>query len=238
MPERIEKEEQRVFNRNALTIGRAIDDPSDDEIKATPSLWNASYDDAARFGGELTRVALGQLDLVGDRKHVTVDSKVHMLMYGMYPAIPGWHTDGVPREDNGRPSGGTAKMWLQDGLDAEHAPRYHLLVTGSHCSTEFLNDEFAFDGDGPNLYRDMTLAVNSYLLGVSKAGGERPVIAAPASTWVHWDWWNIHRAIPAKKAGWRLLIRVTESDFMEPQADVRQVIRLHNPVYLTETYGW
>ncbi|MFP8823477.1 hypothetical protein, partial [Enterobacter cloacae] len=71
--------------------------PSQDDIKNTQGLWNASFDDAFRFGGDVTRAALQAINLRGDKKHIVVDVKTHMLMPGMIPAIPGWHTDGVPR---------------------------------------------------------------------------------------------------------------------------------------------
>lgn len=86
------------FNRNKVIFGNKIDKPSQDEIKNTQGLWNASFEDAIRFGGDLTRSALQAMNIRGDRKHIVVDVKTHMLMPGMIPAIPGWHTDGVDRK--------------------------------------------------------------------------------------------------------------------------------------------
>ncbi|MEC2506153.1 hypothetical protein P9X25_18565, partial [Bacillus cereus] len=76
---------------------REIEQPSIDVLKNTPALWNASLDDALKYGGELTKAAIGAMNLRHDRKYIVVDTKVHMLMPGMCPAIPNWHSDGVPR---------------------------------------------------------------------------------------------------------------------------------------------
>ena len=85
------------FNRNPLVVTGRIDQPSQELVKNTLGLFNASPEDTVKYGGVLTRAALGAVKLHNDRKYVVVDTKIHMLIPGMSPAIPGWHTDGVPR---------------------------------------------------------------------------------------------------------------------------------------------
>lgn len=225
-----------LFNRNPVEVGESIQPPDGELIKQTPSLWNASLDDAIRFGGELTRQALQACDITGDRRYITVDTKIHMLMPGMLPGIPGWHTDGVPRHRDGSPeAGGKPLLDLQQLIESYgEGPRFHLLVTGKHCSTEFFTEEVDLNlPSTARLYAEMTREVDKLV-----AGDLKPTLTAPDSTWVDWDWWNIHRAVPANAAGWRFLIRVTESNFLIPQTDIRKVIRLHNPVYIPLDYGW
>src|SRR4051794_29927346 len=91
-----------TFNRNPITEGGSIETPTTLEVKSTPTLWNASLDDAIKYGGDLTRAALGAMNLRGDKKHIIVDTKVHMLAPGQCPALPGWHTDGTPRMQNNK----------------------------------------------------------------------------------------------------------------------------------------
>lgn len=56
---------------------------------------------------------------------------------------------------------------------------------------------------------------------------------------VEWDWWELHTAQQARAPGWRYLIRVTETDYLEPQKDLRLVLRNQQQVYLpTEKFGW
>jgi hypothetical protein len=221
-----------TFSAEPVVKGRSICDPDNRTIKLTPSLWNADLDDAVRFGGELTREALAVVPLVGDRKYVTVDTKVHMLMPGMLPAIPGWHTDGIPRNESGAPTGPLPPDFhRQVGLD-DVAPRFHLLVTGAHCPTEFLSEAWEWEPPadaGSDLYAHMTRAVTA---------DSPATFSVEPSTLYSWGWWHVHRAVQATAAGWRFLMRVTESDFLEPQTDMRDVVRLHNPVYMPLEFGW
>ena len=69
-----------LFSRNPIKYGKKIEQPSVDEIKNTFGLWNASLDDALKYGGELTRAAIGALDLKFDRKYIIVDTKVQILI--------------------------------------------------------------------------------------------------------------------------------------------------------------
>lgn len=227
--------------RNPVVEGNKVNDVYDTkDLKNTPSLWNVSLDDAIRFGGDVTRSALSGLTLIGDRKHVTVDTKIHMLMPGMIPAIPGWHTDGVPRQHDGTPSGGSPLLQRQEELDAEgKAPHYHLLISGDFCSTEFLDRVIAWDPPGrQELYAEMTSYVSNYTERYAETYHRYPVYTLPGYQWVTWDWWNIHRAVESSAHGWRFLIRVTESDFLPPQTDPREFIRTQNQVYIPMQYGW
>jgi hypothetical protein len=55
---------------------------------------------------------------------------------------------------------------------------------------------------------------------------------------IEFDWWNIHRATPATTPGWRFLIRVTESDYLEPFTNLRDIMRTQQQVYVPENFGW
>ncbi len=230
-----EKTIQVTFNPSPLVEGGSISDPSGDEIKNTPSLWNASLTDAFRYGGDLTRAALGAMNLRGDRKFITVDTKVHMLMPGFRPGIPGWHTDGVPRDASGHPGAkGAPRLAMQVELDRypNASPRYHLLVTGEHCPTRFLAEPFKAEFPAqptPDLYRLLTEKINE---------ASPPTFSVKASTAYQMSWWDAHEAVAATAHGWRFLIRVTESDWIRPETDLRKIIRLHNPVYAPSEFGW
>lgn len=222
------------FNRGEVQFGNKIEKPSQDDIKNAQGLWNASFDDAFRFGGDVTRAALQAMNLRGDKKHIVVDVKTHMLMPGMIPAIPGWHTDGVPRGGKSlSPASGAPHIHMQEGTES---PRYHLLVVGGDCPTKFIasrNINLVTE-NLPNLYAGISSQVcemdNKGLLDTYEA---------PDGQVVEWDWWELHTAQQARAAGWRYLIRVTETDYLEPQKDLRLVLRNQQQVYLpTEKFGW
>lgn len=222
------------FNRGEVQFGNKIEKPSQDDIKNTQGLWNASFDDAFRFGGDVTRAALQAMNLRGDKKHIVVDVKTHMLMPGMIPAIPGWHTDGVPRGGKSlSPASGAPHIHMQEGTES---PRYHLLVVGGDCPTKFIasrNINLVTE-NLPNLYA----GISSQVCEMDDKG-LLDTYDAPDGQVVEWDWWELHTAQQARAPGWRYLIRVTETDYLEPQKDLRLVLRNQQQVYLpTEKFGW
>jgi hypothetical protein len=222
------------FNLTPPIKGGSMATPSQDAIENSLNLRQVSLEDAARYGGSVTRSALGLLNLRGDRKHVVVDTKIHFLMKGMCPSIPGWHTDGVPRLDNGR--GEPVLSGMTDGTFT--APRYHLLVTGTLCPTRFLTDPWGISdeellrGGSEKLYSNMSDIVNSY------DESEYGILDTEDSVMYEWDWWNIHTAQVATGRGWRYLIRVTETDDIPPRTNPADFIRTQNNVYTPTNFGW
>ena len=222
-----------TFNRTAPTFGSIIEEPSVDLIKNTFGLFRASVEDALRYGGDITREAIGAMNIRNDKKYVLVDVKVHMLMQGFCPAIPGWHTDGVPRPVMSQSGKGAPDIALQEELDS---PRYHLLTTGDHCSTKFATvRNFVLDvPDEPSnrLYADINKQMTE------QENLEQIETFAKPRQVVEFDWWELHTAVYANKFGWRYLIRVTESDTMAPLTNLRDVLKTQAQVYTPANIGW
>ena len=161
-----------------------------------------------------------------DKKYITVDTKVHMLMPGWIPSIPGWHTDGVPRGLLNDPAG-YGKPNLAAQL-TESSPRFHTYIFGAESLPSFITEQVELDFDeSANLYEQMNIQINKTSL---------KCIEHPLDQWLSWDWWNIHTANPAINRGWRLLIRVTESDVVKPRTS--NYIRTQNQVYIPNNFGW
>lgn len=227
-----------LFNRNLIEFGKSIEPPDNVEIENTLNLRQASLEDAARYGGTITRASLGAMSFVGDRKYIVVDTKVNYLMKGFIPAIPGWHTDGVPRGEELDPAGKGIPMLSAQEQGLVSSSRYHLLVTGTLSQTEFIVAPLELNlPDTRDLYERMTRAVDSTLVAL-KYSARDAVLVAPESRVLTWDWWNIHRAVPANKAGWRYLIRVTETDYIAPRTDPSDFIRTQTQVYVPTAFGW
>ncbi|WP_131832876.1 MULTISPECIES: hypothetical protein [Mycobacteroides] len=205
-------------------------------IEGTPNLRRASLSNAVLFGGPFLRQLLQSAPIVGDHKHITVDTKVSMLMPGWWPAIPGWHTDGVPRysvtDKTVTPANwGMPSLPLQNDRSLEgYYPRYHTLHVGNDCPTVFIDGlmhlPIEHDED-EQMYSEMTRRID----GCTTL---RKLIAQEA-VWYSWDWWNIHQASQATERGWRLLIRITESDMAPVDSDF---IRPQNQVYVPKEFGW
>jgi len=218
------------FTKNKIVVGEKLDSIDPGLIESTPVLRQPSLENALLFGGPIVRQLLEQVPIVGDRNYITVDTKVTMLMPGWYPAIPGWHTDGVPRGAELKPDAkGQPRLDRQIGV----GPRYHVISVGLDSPTDFIADCFEMDidnYDNSGLYKELTQKV-----GPLVDSGELKVVSHH-DTWVSWDWWNVHRAAPAKRTGWRLLIRVTESDDLKPRT--KDFIRGQSQVYVPIEFGW
>lgn len=232
-------------------IHGTIEQPSQELIKNTPSLWQADLDTAIRYGGELTRAALGAMDFIDDKKYIVVDTKVHMLMPGQCPAIPGWHTDGAPRRmpatsgagyftplGEGPPNLQVQKNWEK----INDTPRFHLLVTGEGCLTDFLDHEIVMylpESPTSDLYSIITQRVKSGIV-LTKTGDMPFIWESPSCTAISWGWWHLHAAKIATKREFRFLIRVTESNYHEPLPPSRlpDIIRTQQMVYSPMEFGW
>jgi len=81
-------------------------------IKATPL-------DVLRWNKDVGKFVMDFISTL-PKKHWTVDIKVHMLMPGQYPCIPGWHVDLVPRSADGK----------QDFYRVDTSQKMYLLVSG------------------------------------------------------------------------------------------------------------
>lgn len=66
-----------------------MEQPEGIEIKNTFGLWSSSLDNAIKHGGDLTIEAIKTFDFKFDRKHIVIDTKIHMLISGFSPAILG-----------------------------------------------------------------------------------------------------------------------------------------------------
>lgn len=222
-----------TFNRNAPIFGSSIEEPDVNLIKNTFGLFRASVEDALRYGGDITREAIGAMNIRNDKKYVLVDVKVHMLMKGFCPAIPGWHTDGVPRPNMSDTGKGAPDIFLQEEMES---PRFHLLTTGDHCSTLFTNArQVTLDVPAEpsnRLYADVNRQMTKHV-----EAGTYQTFTKPRQV-VEFDWWELHTAQYADKFGWRYLIRVTESDTMAPLTNLRDILKTQAQVYTPANIGW
>lgn len=109
-------------------LGCSMPKYTDNEVKNEPMLWNCDYASAYKKGGPITRKFLDLIPESWRNQPLVVDTRVHMLMPGWFPCIPGWHHDDVPRTR----SDGQPNYW--DDLRSEHCVG---LVNGNLAPTEF-----------------------------------------------------------------------------------------------------
>jgi hypothetical protein len=123
-----------------------------------------------------------------------IDANVQCLMPGMYPAVPGWHCDGVPRSDyHGQPC-----------FDAVNPHAFHVAVTVSTEPVGISHMEFVADPitvkiwDDQHVYRDLHQQVDK----------AKPVVRPiPDGVFVLYSPKTIHRAAETYRRGWRMFFR-------------------------------
>lgn len=173
-------------------------DYSEEQIKNEPMLFNCNLDGAIRLGGPITREVLCQIPAAWAQGPLLIDSRVHMLMPGWYPCIPGWHHDDVPRtREDKQPNYGPGQC------RSEHMM---LLINGDICPTEFAlgEAEFGVPGLGQVIYEHWHRDVETKLVQ-----GELVPWSAPSKTFIHFGDRTWHRGVPAVAGGWRYFIRIS-----------------------------
>src|SRR6476659_2902434 len=134
-------------------------------IKKEPMFFNSDFKYAYENGGEITRSFLDALPEDWKNQPLVFDSRVHMLMPGWYPAIPGFHHDDVPR-----PEIPVGQHFATAGQPDYDSPRYrsqHIigLVNADICPTEFAVGPCVMSevADGDIVYRKWHLEVERHL---------------------------------------------------------------------------
>ena len=94
-----------VFNSNPVRLDRlnaAI--YNDHDLAKETMLFSCDWRFANDNANPITKGILSAMDKHipeespdPDYPHLTIDTRVHMLMPNMYPGIPGWHCDFTPR---------------------------------------------------------------------------------------------------------------------------------------------
>jgi hypothetical protein len=187
-------------------------------IDDEPMLFSASPDFALNAGGPLTRNAIEHIArfIKSSRsgKHWVIDTRSHMLMPGMYPAIGGWHCDAVSR------SSYTAQPDLSKMDDANH----FVMTLSTHedgvSNTEFICEELTFNNiDKDRVWGSISRQVGDLGKRVKIADGE--MVRFTSST--------LHRATAATRRGWRWFIRCSEYEF-PPQNKIRKQVQVYTDI--------
>lgn len=206
---------------------------SNESVKTEPMFFNSDYQFAFENGREITKAFL--LALPDDwKKDVVFDSRVHMLMPGWYPAIPGYHHDDVPR-----PSVPVGQHFITAGQPDYDNPRYkaeHImaLVNTEICPTKFVLGECKMPPipDGELIYRKWH-EVLIKLIEEKKV----QIIDAPDKQLIYFDWQCFHTGDKAVKNGWRWFGRISRNT--DRVKNITNEIRKQVQVYLEfPMEGW
>jgi hypothetical protein len=222
------------FDSQIKELKRFAEDVSNDQIKNEIMFFNSDIDFAWNAGGPITRSFIDSLPEEWLQIDTVLDSRVHMLMPGWYPAIPGFHHDDVPR-----PPIPVGQHFISAGQPDYINTRYHSehicgLVNADICPTQFAIGSIHLDlpPEGELIYRTWHPQIVDAL-----ASQFLDSYSAPDRTLVQFDWQTFHTGTKAISNGWRWFGRVTrKSDRCD---NITNEIRHQTQVYLEfPMEGW
>ncbi len=194
-------------------------------LLAEPCLTSATPEVVREHGGPLANMITDRvlrIRGIPEDLHPVIDVRVHRLMKGMYPAIPGWHCDGVPRKDyHSQP----------DYADLKRGVGHFTCILASHSGlsqTEFYSGpdfEMSFSDSIP-VWRQLHMKLDQYPVDTKRYGEGRIV---------YFDCHTPHRATPSMGRGVRLFYRL--SYYHNPA--IMDVVNAPQHIYLlSEENGW
>lgn len=197
-----------------------------EEVAAERSIFSETLDWSRANATPLVRQMLNAVYVVmglyrpPSGMHLVVDVRVQRLMRGMFASIPGWHGDAVPR----------ASYHDQPDLHGVDPAVRHWLVhvaTGDVGGTEFLDEPCAIEIDHSEaVWRQAHLGVEEK--GPRTREARRGEI-------VEFGQDALHRCVPTRERGWRILARVATM----PTPPLRGRFADQQQVYvLSEANGW
>lgn len=224
--------EKKVFDSKIVIPGQFKSDYTQDEIKNEEMFFNSSLDFAYENGGEITK---GFIDaLPSGWEDGVIDTRVHMLMPGWYPAIPGFHHDDVPR-----PNIPVGTHFINAGQPDYENPRYfaeHImgLVNAEICPTIFALGKAPMPAikEGQLIYRKWHKVVEKLL-----SQGKLEEYKARSGDLIEFDWQAFHSCSKALGSGWRWFARISRNT--DRQKTITNEIRRQVQTYLEfPMEGW
>lgn len=185
-----------------------LQDWRQDTIRQEPMLFSCDVDHAYEYGGPITANFLNSLrDLGVAMDRLVIDSRTHMLMPGWYPAIPGWHIDGLRRPDGGQPA------WDNRPV----ADIHYVSVVGNTAMTEFVAEPVKMPTPKTRVYEEWDRYLNDEPVHTEFI---RPneILAFGSS--------DLHRATPATQRSWRFFIRASDAEFT-PTNETRTQVQVY-----------
>lgn len=209
-------------------------------VKHEPMFFQADMGFALEHGGDITLQFVGKA--MSYLRHLGVDpygcnafldSRVHMLMPGWWPCIPGWHHDDVERSrEDGQPNYRTAS----------YRPEFLMGIVGSaDCGTEFVDGTVTLPEVqyGHVIYQEwhpvVEAAVNRGQQTATGVSFPKRVQVQPNRIYRFTDR-DFHQGVACKNTGWRWFGRITLGN---PTVTPANEIRRNANVYMENPMeGW
>lgn len=220
------KVESYLFKSKAKKMNLFAIGIPNEQIKNEPMFFNSDLKYAYKNGGDITKEFIDSLPNDWKFDDVVFDSRVHMLMTGWYPCIPGWHHDDVPRTlENGQPNYDTPEYFSEHILG---------IVNSTICPTKFAVGDVCMPKVSSNdiVYEKW----NKVVIDEIKEGILR-VEMVQDRTLTYFNCHTFHTGQKAVNNGWRWFGRVSRNT--DRVKNISNEIRVNAQVYLEfPTKGW
>ena len=210
-----------TFNSLPVTLGKiGVEDGY--RLKDEPMLFSCDYEAAISLGNEATRRFAYEAATALGTANIIIDTRVHMLMRGWYPCIPGWHHDDVDRGEDGQPS-----------YPPTNSPRHVMCLLGDDIAPTLFavgEAEFPQPPAGHGVYEYWHDEVERKI-----ESGSLRLQQAEMGRLIYFDWQTWHRGVKASRSGWRWFARASAGSNRQSANEVRRQVQ----VYLSaDTKGW
>lgn len=199
---------------------------SKEDISNEPMFYRADMDFAYTYGGPITKHFIACLPEDWYESEVTIDSRVHMLMPGWYPCIPGMHHDDIPRtREDGQPN------YENPGYNAEHLIG---LINAEIAPTEFAIGEIDLEIPpiGQLIYREWHPKIMQAIENKTMQS-----FKAQSGHMYQFDNYSFHQGTAAVSSGWRWFIRLSRNTARAENC--KNEIRKQTQVYMENPMeGW
>lgn len=193
-----------------------------DVVKNEPMFFNCNFEFAYKHGGEITRNFL--LDLPNDWVYTNpvIDTRVHMLMKGWWPCIPGYHHDDVPRSTaTGQPN------YKNPEYFSEHLIG---LVNAEICPTRIVNHVLSLSEPDENIRQYEQWHKELEIINPNTYDAE-------SGKYIQFDCNSFHTGTQAVGNGWRWFARLSRNT--DRQKTITNEIRRQVQVYMENPIaGW
>lgn len=205
-------------------------------VEEEPQFFSADIAYALDKGGPITRAFIGLLPAhILDNPNAVFDSRVHMLMEGWYPCIPGWHLDDIPR----------TRLDKQPNHANPHYRAEHILALVGNCSrTAFLKGIIRLQDVPDGMLGEQGVCPETSIYGkwhkeiealLYVSEGRVVEEYAPERRLIHFNDQSFHRGSPATHSGWRWFGRIS----WNTERAIYNKIRTQTQVYLpVPEQGW
>ena len=218
-----------LFLPKVKTVGKIDRRFTTSEIAGEQMVYSGDWGYTMANGGPITRLIMETLQLtpewrdavgVGLRngRNIVIDTRTNMLMAGMYPSIPGWHCDDVPR----------GEKYAQPDVRKVSDDVQHFMVILSDSDecparTEFVTEQVIIDVDPENVWNSVDAAVEREKFHTAFLN-EGEIIRFNQTA--------IHRATLCQTPGWRLFFRLSITH-RKPVNEIRKQVQVY-----TTSNGW